>query len=134
MIHTYCLLFRYKLVCYACIKIWLMLRRRRSVSTIRSNCTCIYDYASAMTNTEIVVTKTEHVDRVPRTHDKWLRSIRTEESINWKKNTSRCSYMYNVIRSYTHSRHRTRRMNRSRRCNVILLSRERVCVFFFYIL
>jgi len=33
--------------------------------------TCIpYGYASAMTNTEIVVTKTEHVDRVPGTHDK----------------------------------------------------------------
>jgi len=62
----------------------------------------IYGYASAMTNTEIVVTKTEHVDRVPGTHDKWLRSIRTDESINWKKNTRRCFYTYNVIRSYTH--------------------------------
>lgn len=33
-------------------------------------CIYLYGYASAMTNTEIVVTKTEHVDRVPGTHDK----------------------------------------------------------------
>lgn len=71
MIHRY-ILFRNKLVYYACIKIWPVSRRRRSVSTTKQFYVRIriYGYASAMTNTEIVVTKTEHVDRVPGTHDK----------------------------------------------------------------
>lgn len=71
MIHRY-ILFRNKLVYYACIKIWPVSRRRRSVSTTKQFYVRIriYGHASAMTNTEIVVTKTEHVDRVPETHDK----------------------------------------------------------------
>lgn len=135
--NTY-ILFCNKLVLYRYIKIWPGRRRRRSVSTTRTQFLRVHGYASAMTNTEIVVTKTEHVDRVPGTHDKWLRSIRTEERINWKKknNARRRSPVPIRIMLYAFRDTETKRMNRSRRCNVILLSRERVCVcvFFFYTL